>query len=179
MGDSAIGRTLNEIKTLKIPWHRSRPLPCATAPCAAGCASAPLADAAGFPKTAAVSGTKRARRLPRRAHPIRIGLWLPKPADFGHPEASSAAPAPRACAGCASASRRSGARRRSWITGTGKSALYACRPVHTMDAATLRPLRIPVRTPAVAATERGRRAPGRAAGSGRRNGGSIGWPKRL
>jgi hypothetical protein len=70
----------------------------------------------------------------------------------------------RTCAtGVQAARRHSGevaARRRSWMAARRQSGTpSAAAPRHAMDAGAPRPARIPLRAPAVAATDHGRRVP--------------------
>jgi hypothetical protein len=140
----------------------------------------PLADVPWITTTRKSNAVRRPaprrswRRLPRRAHPIRHARGR---GDGPHGGCRNGAPKRRAArsvsapaagrypptqlrherAGCASASRRSG-RSPTFPDHGAMVRDSSASTVHTMDAARLRAASIPIRTPAVAATDCGRRA---------------------
>jgi len=100
----------------------------------------------------------RWRRNRPPGHPAaRSALWHPDPADLGHPEVI----ARRNCAAgvpAQAAQRRPGevaARRRCWIKARILDAIRRPAASRSLTPGTSRPARIPIRTPAVAATDNG------------------------
>ena len=112
----------------------------------------PRAGGRGDGPRAAGAGTGGLRRDAGSA------LWQPDPADFGDPVVIPRAPAPCAC------------RLRSGVAATWPLADALGFTAHSENGApsAFRPSRIPIRPPAVAATDRGPRAQELAAGVRRR-----------